>query len=236
MVARLGTNHPDVARSYNSIGIVAWERGNLDDALRNLRRAVAIWRDAGQPVLYASGLFNHAMVLHSAGREREARLMLEESLRLRRESFGEGHGIVGDTLRLLGEVDAALGDDNAALQSLRQAASITASGYGAGHSHALRAQVSLAAFQAFRDDPVALARLDRIGGLPETDEEQRKTIWLARAHAARVRCTGPERTLALAAFQALDATVREAQPEGGTIAREVRALQAACVANVPRAQ
>src|SRR5690606_19659705 len=105
---------------------------------------------------------------------------------------------------------------------------------GPGHSHTLRAQVSLAAFQAARGDAAALARLDRIGESPESDEEQRKAVWLARAYAARARCTGPERTLALAAFKVLDASLREAQPEGGAIVREIRALQAACVATAPR--
>src|SRR5690606_31871997 len=70
LVARLGTDNPDVARNYNSLGIVAWERGELATALAHLQRAVAIWRDASRPAMFASVLFNQAMVLHDAGRDR----------------------------------------------------------------------------------------------------------------------------------------------------------------------
>ncbi|TDK22988.1 serine/threonine protein kinase [Luteimonas aestuarii] len=230
LVARLGTNNPDVARNYNSLGIVAWERGELDAALGYLSQAVASWRDANRPTMFASVLFNQAMVLHDAGRAREARLMLEEVLRIRREAFGPRHGLVGDTLRLRGEVDAALGDTDGARNALQEAVAITREGYGARHSHAYRAQVSLAAFSASRGDIVARSQLDRIGALPEDDQELRKTIWLARAYAAQARCDGNERQVALATLQALDATLLAEMPEGGSVARQIRALRAGCVA------
>jgi eukaryotic-like serine/threonine-protein kinase len=229
LVARLGTDNPDVARSYNSLGIVAWERGDLDAALDYLQQSVAGWRDANRPTLYASVLFNQAMVLQDAGRSQEARLMLEDVLRLRRAAFGPRHGLVGDTLRLLGEVEASLGEEAAARDALQQAVAITREGYGPRHSHTYRAQVSLAAFSADRGDTVARAQLDRIGALPEDDQELRKTVWLARAHAAHARCRGGERAVALAALQALDATLLAEMPEGGAVARRIRALRAECL-------
>ncbi len=230
LVARLGTDNPDVARNYNSLGIVAWERGDNDAALGYLQRSVAIWRDAGRPGMYASVLFNQAMVLHDVGRHQEARLMLEEVLRLRRDLFGEHHGLVGDALRLLGEVDAAMGDEALASDALRKAALATREGYGQDHSHTLRAQVSLANFHAMRGDASALARLDRFGSMSEDDQELRKTVWLARAYAANARCITGDRKIALASLQALDATLRSATPEGGVVAREIRAIQSACAA------
>lgn len=230
LVARLGPDNPDVARNYNSLGIVAWERGEDDTAIGYLQRAVSIWRDAGRPGMFASVLFNQAMVLHGIGRHAEARLMLEEVLRIRRELFGERHGLVGDTLRLLGEVDMALGDDALASDALRKAALVTREGYGSRHSHTLRAQVSLANFSAVRGEAAALAQLDRFGAMPEDDQELRKTVWLARAYAARTRCNGNDRQIAQASLQALDATLRSEMPEGGVVAREIRAIRAACLA------
>ena len=229
LVARLGTVNPDVAQNYNSLGIVAWERGDIDAALEFMQQAVAIWRDTGRPSMFASVLFNQAMVLHSAGRDREARLMLVEVLRLRRDAFGDRHGMVGDTLRLLGEVEAALGDEDEARRTLQQAVAITREGYGPRHSHALRAQVSLAAFGAAHGDAAALAQLDRIGALAEDDQELRKTVWLARAHAAHARCDGIQRQVALANLQALDAILISALPEGGAVARDIRAMRADCL-------
>src|SRR5690606_32941556 len=134
LVARLGEDHVDVARGRSSLAIVAWERGDIDAALRDLDRSVETWRRHRSQVQLAGGLFNQALVLHSAGRDAQALPALLESLALRRETFGEHHGLVGDTLRLLGEVQAALGHDEA-LASLRQAQALTREGYGAQHSH-----------------------------------------------------------------------------------------------------
>lgn len=233
LVARLGDAHPDVARNYNSLGIVAWEHGDIDQALRDLRQAVEIWRGQQQPQLLAAGLFNLAMVLHSVGRHGEARPLLEESLQLRARQFGETHGLVGDTWRLLGEVDAGLGREASAIAALRRAARLTASGYGETHSHARRAELSLAQHEALRGDASALGRLDALSGLPETDHELRKIAWRARAFAAGVRCRGPQRAQALAALQALELAMREAQPEGGSVVREVDAVRRSCMQASP---
>jgi serine/threonine-protein kinase len=228
LVARLGNEHPDVARNYNSLGIVAWEHDDIDGALRDLQQAVDIWRRQRQPQRLAAGLFNQAMVLHDADRHGEARPLLEESLRLRSQQFGAGHGLVGDTWRLLGEVDAALGGEAAARTALRRAAQLTERGYGEAHSHARRAELSLAHYEAMRGDAAALQRLDTLSGLPETDHELRKIAWRARAFAADVRCRGPRRAQAVAALLALEVTMREAQPEGGSIVREVDVVRRRC--------
>src|SRR5690606_18519199 len=138
MTARLGERHSDVARSRNSLAIVAWQRGGVDTALREMAAAVDIWREGGGPPL-AAGLFNQAMLLHGLGRHADALPLLRESLALRREAFGPRHGLVGDTLRLVGEVEAALGHADAR-ETLRQAQSLTRSAYGARHSHTRRAE------------------------------------------------------------------------------------------------
>src|SRR3546814_1565515 len=81
-----------------------------DLALRNLDRAIAISRKPGHAQLLAAQLFNRGMILHDAGRDTEARLQLRESLRLREAMPGDHQGLLGDTLRLLGETSIGLGD------------------------------------------------------------------------------------------------------------------------------
>src|SRR5690606_2416178 len=229
LVARLGDNHVDVARGRSSLAIVAWERGDIDAALDGLGQSVDTWRRHRSRVQLAGGLFNQAMVLHSAGRDAQALPPLLESLALRREAFGERHGLVGDTLHLLGEVQAALGHDQA-LASLRQAQALTREGYGAQHSHTRRAEISLARHEARQGDAAALTRLDALAELPQQEAELRKASWLARAYAAEARCGMPsQRPLALASLQALRAQVVQAQPEGGALPREIEGLHAACL-------
>ncbi|CAN5607889.1 hypothetical protein BH23PSE2_BH23PSE2_04540 [soil metagenome] len=228
LVSRLGNDHPDVARNLNSLGIVAWERGDSAEGLRNVQQAVAIWRRQGQPQLLAGGLFNAAMILHDAGDHARARPLLVESLRVRTQQFGAGHAVVGDSWRLLGEVEAALGREQPARAALQRATQLTAQGYGEAHSHARRAEVSLARFEAERGDLTALVRLDALSSLPESDHELRKVAWRARAHAAGVRCQGAQRSVAIAALQSLRLAMVQTQPEGGAVVREVEAVYRRC--------
>ncbi|MCJ0826392.1 serine/threonine-protein kinase [Luteimonas sp. 50] len=228
LLARLGPNHDNVARDDNSLGIIAWERGDAAAALAALDRSIGIRRRNGNPVALAGVLFNKAMVLHDLQRDAQARPLLVEARRLRSKRLGPTHPLVGDSDRLLGEVDAALGDSTRALAELRAAVQATRAGYGAAHPHTRRAELSLAAFQAARGDATALARLDALAALPQSEIELRKVAWLAGATAAAQRCHGPQGAHAVATLQALQAEVRNAQPEGGTIARQVAAARASC--------
>ncbi len=228
LLARLGMEHEEVARNYNSLAIVDWERNDTASALRNLDRAIAISRKPGNEALLAGQLFNRAMVLHEAGRDAEARLQLHESLRLRRALPGSHDGLVGDTLRLLGEVDAALDDGADAGAQLRQAVALTRRGYGRSHPHALRSELSLARFEADAGDPGALRVLQRLGDLAATDIEQRKVAWVARAYLAARDCGDARQGDAGRRLDALEAVVRQAQPEGGSVVREIDAIRAGC--------
>src|SRR5690606_7598513 len=136
--------------------------------------------------------------------------------------------LVGDTLRLLGEVEARLGRETA-LDTLRQAQALTREGFGARHSHTRRAEISLARHEAMSGDAGALTRLDALAELPHQDSELRKAGWLARAYAAEVRCRTPAtRQLALASLQALAAQIPPLLPEGGAVPREIATLRSAC--------
>ena len=228
LIAHLGPGHEAVARDDNSLGIVAWERGDTTAALAWLDRSTAIRRKRHDPLALAGVLFNKAMVLHEMDRGREARPLLLQARGLRSGRLGASHPLLGDSDRLLGEVDAALGDPRRALAELQQAVRLTRAGYGPAHPHTRRAELSLAFFQARRGDAAAMQRIDALAALPQHDIEQRKITWLARADAASLRCMGPQRADALASLQSLADTLRSAQPEGGVIVRQVAALRAGC--------
>jgi serine/threonine-protein kinase len=229
LLARLGPDHDSVARDDNSLGVIAWERGDAVAALAALDRSIASRRRHGAALELAGVLFNKAMVLHDLRRDAEARPLLAEARQLRSERLGAADPLVGDSDRLLGEIDAALGDPQRALAELRAAVQSTRTGYGAAHPHTRRAELSLATFQVARGDGTALARLDTLAAMPQRDIELRKVAWLAAAAAAAQRCHGPQRLQALASLQALQAEVGNAQPEGGVTARQVAAERASCL-------
>ncbi len=179
-------------------------------------------------VALAGVLFNKAMVLNEAGRNPEAKPLLLEARALRVKAFGPLHPLVGDTDRLLGEVDAALDKPKRALSELQAALQSTRKGYGATHPHTRRAALSLAAFQAERGDTAAMATLDQLAALQGRDIETRKVSWLATADVAALRCHGLQREQALTALTALESDIAEAFPEGGEIARRVASKQVSC--------
>ena len=232
MRARLDPNHPDLARTYNSLAIVAWERGDIRQAKQYQQRAVAAWRIGGNTSLTASGLFNLAMILHSDGEDVEALPLVREARQLRAERYGASHELVGDTDRLLGEVLAALGQDDAAHAALRSAAKLTRAGYGRTHSHTRRADISLARFEAGAGDADAYRRLRALGDSDKGDIEQRKASWLARAYAAQLDCsTKPAQ--ALAELDTVLTQMQLALPEGGAIPREIELIRTTCAASRP---
>jgi serine/threonine-protein kinase len=227
MRTRLDANHTDLARTYNSLGVVYWERGDLDRAIQYQTRAVQAWRTGAQPGLTAAGAYNLAMILESAGRHAEALPLIEESRRLRVARFGASHELVGDSDRLLGEILAGLGREAAARVALQRAVRLTRAGYGEAHSHTRRAEVSLGRFEAARGDAPALQQLRGWGRYSGRDIEQRKASWLARAYAAGFDCT----TRPAEAGRDLDALLAQIQldlPEGGALPREISAIRAAC--------
>jgi serine/threonine-protein kinase len=240
LVERLGAHHTDVARDDNSLAIIAWERGHARQALARLDHAVAILRGSPQPNNLAGVLFNKAMVLHETGAHRDALPLLDEARRLRVAQLGGTHALVGDTDRMIGEALAALGERGRAETALRSAAALTHAGYGPTHPHTRRAALSLARFRGgtgAAQNAEALRAIDTIARLPGTDAETAKLRWRARAYAAEARCRDSAfAAAAKSALQALRTELARAQPEGGELAREVAAIDGACVAPpaVPR--
>ena len=227
MRTRMDRNHPDLARIYNSLGVVAWERGKLQRAIEYQTLAVEAWRTGSNPGLLAAGTYNLAMILQSAGEDARALPLIRESRELRVQRFGANHELVGDSDRLLGEILATLGEESAALASLQDAVRLTRAGYGAVHSHTRRAEISLAHFQADRGDATALQRLRGWARYEGRDIEQRKASWLARAYAAKFDCaTQPAQ--ARGELDAVLAQIQLALPEGGALPREIAQIRASC--------
>ncbi|MEZ0472704.1 protein kinase domain-containing protein [Luteimonas salinilitoris] len=225
-VARLGPNHGDVAQTYRHLALIAWERGEAPQALRDLRRAAAIWRNDGDRPRLGSVLCEQAMVLHGSGDSVAAQPLLEEALQLPRQAPPQAQPC--DAMRLAGDVDAALGNTGRARERLRLAVSTNA---GSRDGAAARAELALAALEARHGDAQALQQLERLGAPTQTDPATRDVAWLARGHVAALGCDGPRRAQALATLRGLDEEIHRALPEGGSALREVRSLRRACDAS-----
>ncbi len=231
LVARLGRQHQDVARNDNSLGIVAWERGDTTTALAHIDRALAVLRRQPEAPLYQNVLFNKAMILHDAGRDRDALPLLLQVDGLRVATLGKSHPRNGETARLIGEVRAALGDDARAREDLVLAVRLTRSGHGLTHPHTRRAELSLAQFDLARGDPPApsvLNQLRQLAGLPKSDPELRKIAWLAEATLALQACRDAAADDGRARLDAVAADIAAAMPEGGVVARTFERQRQRC--------
>ncbi len=233
LVNRLGRNHEDVARNDGSIGIIAWERGETETALLHLDRALAVLKKDPKSPLYQGMLFNKGMVLHDAGRDRAALPLLLQVERLRIAGLEKDHPLIGDTERLIGEVQAALGQDADARERLANAVRLTraGSGYGPAHPHTRRAELSLALFDLSHNDPPTpsvLMQLEQLADLPKSDPELRKTAWLASTAIALQHCREPGMGDGPQMLEDIGVEIAQTMPEGGTIAREFERERQRC--------
>jgi len=183
----LGPDHPDLGSMSNSLGIIAWERGDVASAEARLRKANALW--ANSPRLQG-GLFNLAMVLHGAGRDREAEPYAQQALALREQRFGDRNGLFGASLRQLGEIKLAEGDLPAAEQLLSRAAPLLAAGYGPTHAATGQAQLALARLRLAQRRPSDASDLlaDIQRRFQPSDAEHRRLLWQTRTLAAQLLC------------------------------------------------
>lgn len=228
LTPRLGADHSDLAGLHGSLGLIAWERGDVDRALSELEYAVTISRKHLDRGRLAEALFAQAAVLHATGRNTMARILLDEIRALRVTEFGAEHGLVGDTERLLGDVEIALDQRDRGIDHLQRAVSLTRKSYGERHPNTRHAELDLAQVQALSGDAAALAHLDSLSELPTTDEKLRELGWRAQAYAAQVRCRGPQRGQARATLDGLLRGIGDARPDGSEVKREVQVIRDAC--------
>ncbi|WP_140909694.1 serine/threonine-protein kinase [Cognatiluteimonas lumbrici] len=231
-MSRGGPAHPDVAADDIALARVAWEIGEPERALQATARAIGALRRQEAPLLLAEALYQRARMLHGMGRGLEARPLAVEARELRIAAFGTAAGMIGDSQRLLGEIDAGLGDGARALAELEAALHTTRVADGPDHPRTRLAELALARYQLESGDAAALARLDALAGLASREIRTRRVGWLAAAAAARHRCGSGDdrlRTHTLAGLRTLRAQVRNAQPEGGLVERVVANTYAACM-------
>ena len=225
----LGPRHRDTASSWNSMGIIAWERGDTAAAVRDVAQAVAIWRENESMQILPGGLFNYGMVLYSAGRYDEALAALEESRQLRVGTIGASHALIGETDRMIGEVLAAKGDLQGATKRFDRAVRLTRVGFGPDHPRTWFSELSMARHLTRLGRPQdAIAPLQTLATQPGGGSEAPKLRWQARAYLAEARCRLGEKERARRELDALLGELRIALPDGGIIPREVAELRATC--------
>ncbi|MBU8977311.1 protein kinase [Lysobacter sp. MMG2] len=218
----------ELGRLQRQLGLVTWERGDSATALASMQRAVTLARQHDDVPRLADALFDQARLLHASGRDRTALKAVTEARELRLEELGPRHPLVGDTDRLLGQIELSLGQHDQGMAHLAQAVTLTRSGYGSTHPNTREAELALARAQALDGDDGALTRLDALAGLSHGDLDLRRTAWRAQAYAAQLRCHGPDRDPAMARLDALHEQLLSEQPDGGAIPREVAAIMRGC--------
>ncbi len=189
----LGPNHPDLGSMSNSLGIIAWERGDIATAEQRLRRAIALWTPSPR---LQGGVFNLAMVLHSAARDAEAEPLAQHALALRERQFGPHNGLVGSSLRQIGEIRLAENNPAAAEPLLLRALSILDADYGPAHTATGQAQLALARLRVVQQRPDAAQLLiaDIEQHFKPVDEEHQRLLWATRTLAAQLLCAQPRST------------------------------------------
>ena len=228
-LSALGPDHRDTGNTWNSRGVIAWERGRLDEAVADIGHAVRIWRNPQGTQALHGGLFVYGLVLHAAGRQDEALAAFQESRALRAAQFGASNALVGETDRMIGEVLAAQGKIAAATPYLDRALKLTRVGYGPDDHRSLFAELSMAHQWARLGQPAAaLKSLDALALRPGAGSEIPKLRWRARAYAAETRCRHGESQRGRSDLDALLAELHRLRPDGGVITREAMAIRAAC--------
>ena len=230
VVAALGPSHRRTGLAFNTRGVIAWERGRMEQAVADVGRAVAIWRGPDGSQNLPGGLFVYGMVLHEAGRDKDALKALYESRELRVALFGASNAVVGETDRMIGEVMAAQGRIEEATPYFDRALKLTRVGYGESDPRALFAALSMARQQARLGKVApALKQLDALSTHAGSGSEIPKLRWRARAYAAEVRCRTGQQARGRRDLDALTHELHAARPEGGVITREAHAIRANCV-------
>ena len=186
----LGPDHPDLGSMSNSLGIIAYQRGDYAAAETRLRRAIEQW--ASSPRLHG-GVFNLAMVLHDAGRDEDAQPLAEHALALRERQFGARSGLVGNSLRQLGEIALAKRDEAAAEKDLLQALDLLRGDFGAAHPATGQAQLALARLRIAQQRPSDAQAIvgDVLHRFAPSDAAHRSLLWSARTLAAQMQCAQP---------------------------------------------
>ncbi|MEM7355821.1 MAG: serine/threonine-protein kinase [Acidobacteriota bacterium] len=117
-------DHPTLARAFNDLAAVAFQRGELSQAEDLWRQSLAMRERLGVDADLTKPRNNLASVLVLRGKLQEAAAIYRQGLVERRARFGERHINVARSLRNLGRVHYLASDFSAAEPLLRQALEI----------------------------------------------------------------------------------------------------------------
>lgn len=162
----LPSDDPDTAEALHLCGLLAWDQGQLDDAIALLQQAWdrAAMHAGGQPNLWQIAV-DLGSILASQGRIHDAQKLLEDAVAGRAAAFGSDAPETSGAMRELGAVLSQTGDHARAVPMLRAAWQHRVATIGADAPGTTRAQVMLAmALLRSGDASGALAAAD--DGLP----------------------------------------------------------------------
>lgn len=131
--AHLGPRDYRVGNTLLELGVLRKGEGRLEEAERLLRGAAEVQRAAGRPVPHAQALADLGTLLELRGRLPEARVALEESLRIREREMDPGDPWIANSLTGLGRVYALQGEFARADSALQRAQAIRLARNGPEH-------------------------------------------------------------------------------------------------------
>jgi len=99
----LGSDHPDVANSLNSLALLRYAQGRYSEAELLYKRALAIWEKALGPdhPNVANSLNGLALICYAQGRYSEAELLYKRALLIAKKTLGPDHPDVATSLNNL---------------------------------------------------------------------------------------------------------------------------------------
>ncbi len=227
LIRLFGPNHPDLGSMENSLGVIAAERGDYTAAQGHLQRAVELWKNSPR---LQGGVFNLAMILHDAGRQADAEQQARRALALREKQFGPQHGLVGVSLRQIGQIELAQGRLDAAQRDLLHAQAILNASFGPGRTATGDVQLAIAHLRLVQQRRADAQHLiaDILQRFQPIDAEHRRLRWQARTLAAQMQCMQPAlRSKGWAALNEIQAEVAAEMPVG-VLARHVADAVQSC--------
>ena len=143
----LGNDHPTLASTLNSYGVLLHLRGSDDAAVESLREAIDIYRrqSGGAHPTLATSLTHLGSVLRATGDLQGARQVLVEALDIRRATLPEGHHQIARTLVAFGRLLLDLDELDTAEKALRDGLEMYRKALPDDHWVTASAEIGLAA-------------------------------------------------------------------------------------------
>ena len=164
-------HHPQVAASLRQLAQLRSEMGQLEDASKLFREALALDRASGDGASLGSTLHDFGVLEYRQGDYDTAEKALAESLEVRRQALGEDHALVATSLHGLAMVHQAAGRYDQADELLEQSLAISRRTLAPGHPRLISSLNNLGMLKQARGDYGAAAEL-----IEEALEASRETL------------------------------------------------------------